>query len=294
MENNFYHYIQYQKRLSKHSIIAYKNDVAQFKQFLVKQYSITDYNAVENGIIRAWIVSLVEKNLSSKTIRRKVSAVKSLYRYLRKEGLVENNPVEKVSLPKVSKKLPVFLTERQMKTLLDENVFFDDYYGKRDKAIIDLLYSTGMRLSELIHTKDSDIDFYEQTIKVHGKRDKQRIIPLTNEMTFILNEYSALRKVRFTNIHKEDYFFLTDKGKILYPNYVYRIVNKYLGVVSTNRKRSPHVLRHTFATHMLNNGAELNTVKELLGHANLSATQVYTHNTVEKLKTIYKQAHPKA
>lgn len=294
MENKFYKYIQFQKRLSPHSVIAYQNDVNQFQQYLQIQYELTNFNEVKHTFVRSWIVSLMEKGLSAKSIHRKISSIKALYKFLRKEGLVDVNPVSMVSLPKVTHDLPVFLTENQTDNLFDKVEFFDDYYGKRDKAILLLFYSTGIRLSELISLNESDIDVCEQTIKVMGKGQKQRVIPITKELKIILKEFIELKKSRFLDIEEETCFFLTDKGKKLYPNYVYRIVKKYLGVVSTNKKKSPHVLRHTFATHMLDNGAELNAVKELLGHANLSATQIYTHNTVEKLKSIYKQAHPKA
>ncbi|MEA3505250.1 MAG: tyrosine-type recombinase/integrase [Bacteroidota bacterium] len=295
MKNKFYNYIQFQKRLSPHSVIAYQNDVNQFQQYIHYQYGLTNFNEVKYTFVRSWIVSLMEKGLSAKSIHRKISSIKALYKFLRKEGLIDVNPVEKVNLPKVSHDLPVFLTENQTNDLFDRVEFFDDYYGKRDKTILLLFYSTGIRLSELISLNESDVDICGQAIKVLGKRKKQRIIPITKELEIILEEFIALKKLRFLNVEKdESYLFLTDKGKKLYPNYVYRIVKKYLGVVSTNKKKSPHVLRHTFATHMLDNGAELNAVKELLGHANLSATQVYTHNTVEKLKSIYKQAHPKA
>jgi integrase/recombinase XerC len=215
------------------------------------------------------------------------------FRYLRKEGIVKSDPLEKVVLPKRRKRLPQFVSEESLDSLLDNNNFGDDFSGIRNRAIIEMLYLTGMRRSEMINLRNTDIDLHEAVIKVTGKRNKQRIIPLTKPFTKELENYIIIRDKIGTS-GNGDWFFITEKGNKLYDKYVYNIVKGYLSMVTTIEKKSPHVLRHTFATHMLNRGADLNAIKELLGHANLSATQVYTHNTFEKLKKIYKQAHPRA
>lgn len=207
---------------------------------------------------------------------------------------MEENPMKKVIPPKSGKKLPVFVEEGKMALLLD-NVYFDDNFtGKRDRLVIELLYNTGMRLAELINIEDTDVYFYDSTLKILGKRKKERIIPMSNSLSKRISEYIELRNLELGESNKTGSLIVTNKGNKTYPNFIYRIVNRYLGIVTTLDKKSPHVLRHTFATHMLNNGADLNAVKELLGHSSLSATQIYTHNTIDKLKDIYKQAHPRA
>jgi len=243
--------------------------------------------------IRAWIVSMLENKYSTVSVHRKISCLRVFYRYLRKEGIVKSDPLEKVVLPKRKKTLPVFVEEEALTNLLDNYSFGDGFAGIRNRTIIELLYLTGMRRSELIGLRDQDVDLAEGSLKVTGKRNKQRIIPLVKSFNQRLEEYI---KVRNENVDTSDngWFFITDKGNKLYDKYVYNTVNKYLAMVTTIEKKSPHILRHTFATHMLNRGADLNSIKELLGHANLSATQIYTHNTFEKLKKVYKQAHPRA
>jgi len=227
------------------------------------------------------------------SVHRKISCLRVFYRFLRKEGIVKSDPMEKVVLPKRKKTLPVFVGEEALDTLLDKNNFGDDFAGLRNRMVIEMLYFTGMRRSELTGLRDTDIDFSGSAIKVTGKRNKQRIIPLTGPFIKKLKEYIRSRN-EITGAEKENWLFITEKGNKLYDKYVYNIVKGYLAMVTTIEKKSPHVLRHTFATHMLNRGADLNAIKEFLGHANLSATQVYTHNTFEKLKKIYKQAHPRA
>jgi len=243
--------------------------------------------------IRAWIVSLMDKEYSAVSVHRKISCLRVYFRYLRKEGYVKNDPMQKVVLPKRKKTLPVFIEEKAMATLLDDFTFGDDFAGVRNKTIIEMLYLTGMRRAELIGLKDEDLDLREGTVRVTGKRNKQRIIPLV--MPFIKNMEAYINK-RNASLETgcSEWLFVTDRGNKLYDKYVYNIVRGYLSAVTTADRKSPHILRHTFATHMLNHGADLNSIKELLGHANLSATQVYTHNTFEKLKKIYKQAHPRA
>ncbi len=245
-------------------------------------------------MIRSWIVSLVDKDIKPRSINRKLSTLKSYYKFLRKEKLVSENPLAKISALKPEKKLPEFVSQEKMDLLLDDIEFDNTFEGIRNKLIIETLYFTGMRLSELTELKDSDIDLDKQQLKVIGKRNKERFIPFEQNLKNSIYTYINIRNSEFNTNNCDDKFLLTSKGRKIYKKLVYRVVNLYLSRVSTLKKTSPHILRHTFATHMLNNGADLNAIKELLGHASLSATQVYTHNTIDKLKTIYKQAHPRA
>lgn len=292
-KESFLQYLQLEKRYSPHTVRSYLNDLDQFYSFLSLLGLPDDPSAVTSHDIRAWIVSMLENKYSTVSVHRKISCLRVFFRYMRKEGIVKNNPLEKVVLPKRKKTLPVFVEEQAMNTLLDETSFTDDFAGVRNRTIIEMLYLTGMRRSELIGLHNNDVDLADGSVKVTGKRNKQRIIPLVKPFIKSLEEYI---KVRDENapVENNGWFFITDKGNKLYDKYVYNIVNSYLAMVTTIEKKSPHILRHTFATHMLNHGADLNSIKELLGHSNLSATQIYTHNTFEKLKKIYKQAHPRA
>jgi len=292
-KESFLQYLQIEKRYSLHTVRSYLNDLDQFYLFLSSQGLSDDPFVVTSHDIRAWIVSMLENKYSTVSVHRKISCLRVFYRYLRKEGIVKSDPLEKVVLPKRKKTLPVFVEEEALTNLLDNYSFGDGFAGIRNRTIIELLYLTGMRRSELIGLRDQDVDLAEGSLKVTGKRNKQRIIPLVKSFNQRLEEYI---KVRNENVDTSDngWFFITDKGNKLYDKYVYNTVNKYLAMVTTIEKKSPHILRHTFATHMLNRGADLNSIKELLGHANLSATQIYTHNTFEKLKKVYKQAHPRA
>jgi integrase/recombinase XerC len=292
-KESFLQYLLIQKRYSVHTIQAYKSDLEQFFSFLPSLGHSCIAEDVTSHEVRAWIVSLMETRYSPVSVHRKISCLRMFYKYLRKEGIVKNNPLEKVVLPKRKKTLPVFVAEEALDNLLDKYEFGSDFKGILNRTIIEMLYLTGMRRAELIGLKNSDVDLGSSALKVTGKRNKQRIIPVISSFTSRIEEYINLRDQKFGTI-PGDWFFVTFSGKKLYDKYVYNIVRKYLTMVTTIEKRSPHVLRHTFATHMLNHGADLNSIKELLGHANLSATQIYTHNTFEKLKEVYKQAHPRA
>jgi integrase/recombinase XerC len=248
---------------------------------------------IDHHQIRSWIVELMETGNSARTTRRKISALKSYFRYLLQEGIVTSNPVSKILTPKSDKKLPVFIHEKQMDHLLDDIEFGDDFKGLRNRLIIETFYNTGTRLSELINLRLADVDFSQQTMKVLGKRNKERIIPMSRSFSDTLEKYAQAREAFFSG-DNSGWLFLTDAGNKLYPRMVYRVVTRFLSMVTTSDRKSPHVLRHTFATHLLNQGADLNAIKELLGHANLSATEIYTHSTFEKLKSVYKQAHPRA
>jgi len=292
-KESFLQYLQIEKRYSPHTVRSYLNDLDQFYSFLSEQDLPNDPVTVTSHDIRAWIVSMLENNYSTVSVHRKISCLRVFYRYLRKDGIIKSDPLEKVVLPKRKKTLPVFVEEAAMNKLLDDFSFGEGFAGIRNRTIIEMLYLTGIRRSELIGLRNHDVDLSEGSMKVTGKRNKQRIIPLVKPFVKRLEEYLEVRDLNVTPVVNE-WFFISDKGNKLYDKYVYNIVNSYLAMVTTIEKKSPHILRHTFATHMLNRGADLNSIKELLGHANLSATQIYTHNTFEKLKKIYKQAHPRA
>lgn len=292
MLETFLNYLKNEKRYSINTVIAYESDLIQFRDFLLVYYDLGSlYDGVESLHLRSWTVHLIDANNSARTVNRKLTSLKAFYRFLLLRKTIQHNPASSLKSPKVSKKLPHFVSENEMVRLFDEVVFDDEFENERNRLIIELLYATGVRLSELIHIKRSDILIYEASIKVIGKRNKERVVPIYKSL---LESLSAYLKKHQPSIDADGYLFLTKKGAKLYPRLVYRIVNTYLSATTTSEKRSPHVVRHTFATHLLNNGAELNTIKELLGHTSLSATQVYTHNSIEKLKKIYQQAHPRA
>ena len=288
LQNKFIIYLSSEKRFSEHTIKSYTTDLKQFTSFLSSEFQIIDeIHEISFQIIRTWIASLLEKGINPRSVNRKISTLKTYFKFLIREGELIENPMMKVVAPKSKKRLPVFIEEDQIASLLNEVQFEEGFVGQRNKLIIELFYVTGIRLSELINIKISDVDFNNQSIKVLGKRNKERIIPLSSNVINDLNLFIKSNK-------QNKYLFTNLEGDKLYNKLVYRLVNKYIGEISSVNKKSPHILRHTFATHMLNNGADINAIKELLGHANLSATQVYTHNTIEKLKTVYKQAHPRA
>lgn len=287
----FTNYLLHQKRYSINTVTAYKTDLEQLIDFTISTYQITNPQEITSTIIRSWMVFLKEHEKSNRTINRKISSTKSFFKYLKKNGLINGNPFLKITTPKTPKPLPVFLNQEETGKLFSSDLFTNDYIGLRDETILDILYNTGMRVSELTSLKTTSINFDLNQIKVIGKRNKERIIPITPILKNKLINYLNIKNKEFEN---NELLFLTEKGKKIYQKLVYRLVNSYLSAVTNRSKKSPHILRHTFATHMLNNGADLNTIKEILGHSNLSATQVYTHNTIEKLKNIHKQAHPKA
>jgi len=287
-QEKFVNYLSSEKRFSEHTIIAYSTDLSQFIQFLSANFQIKDeVSEINFQIVRSWIASLLEEGVSPRSVNRKISTLKTYFRYLIREQVILESPMLKVVAPKSKKRLPVFIEEYQIESLLNEVEFDDGFVGERDKLIIELFYVTGIRLSELIDIKVSDIDYNNNLIKVLGKRNKERLIPLSDSIIKNIKSFTKKNNVNH-------YLFTSLGGTKVYAKLVYRVVKKYIGQISSINKKSPHILRHTFATHMLNNGADINAIKELLGHANLSATQVYTHNTIEKLKSAYKQAHPRA
>ena len=289
--NDFIAYLRSEKRYSEHTLISYNKDLEQYHAFCLSQ----DKEGMDLFFktIRSWVVVLMENNYSPRSIHRKLSSLRSYCSFLIKRGELDADPVDKVLKPKLNKRIPQFVDEKSINHFLDAYDFGDDFEGVRNRLLINMLYQTGMRRSELMALSCSTVDYEKETLKVLGKRNKERIIPLSRELIDEVRAYQAVREMAFPDCQEEG-LFLTAKGKPLYPKLVYTIVDRYISMISTLDKTSPHILRHTFATHMLNKGADLNAIKELLGHANLSATQVYTHNTFEKLKSIYNQAHPRA
>jgi len=299
LKEKYIDYLQYEKRYSTHTVLAYHSDLDDFSGFISMQYNISDLLQVDHTLIRSWLISLIDRKISTRSVNRKLSSIKSFYRYCQRQGLLTSNPMLKVVAPRTSKQLPVFLTHDNLENLLQKVAFEDSYEGTRDKMILTLFYATGIRRAELVQITIPDIDLNSGTLKVTGKRNKERIVPLGEQVIIQMNEYLYERK-HFLSENKTvaanncTSLFVTSKGLPVYPRLIYNIVHKKLSEIASNNKLSPHVLRHTFATHMLDDGADLNAIKEILGHSSLAATQVYTHNSIEKLKTIYKQAHPRA
>lgn len=289
----FVTYLKTEKRASEHTCVSYQTDLIQFRDFISTTYSLEEPADAGFQIIRSFIAQLMQDGLTPRSVNRKITALRTYFRFLQRSGRISINPTLKIQGPKASKRLTTFVEEKSMTKLLDEPVIGElehsEYDAKLVQLIIELLYGTGMRLAELIGLQLHDVDTQRQLLKVTGKRNKQRIIPIPNELNELLKAYANTRPQTNT-----ESLLVSESGKSVTRNFVYRKVKQYLRLVTTIDKKSPHVLRHTFATHMLNNGADLNAIKELLGHANLSATQVYTHNTVEKLKHIYSKAHPRA
>lgn len=286
MLDQFEQYLLVEKRYSDYTLTAYGVDVDQFMQFL--ELSPKDLLGVRSSEIRSWIVHLFDLGISKKTINRKLSSLRTFYKWLKKEGLIKSNPLAKINGPKNEKRLPQFAKESELSGEKLDILFTEGFEGCRDRLMLEMFYQTGIRLAELINLKDLDVQF--DKIKVLGKRNKERIIPITSELTKLIQNYRYLREAEGISTV---YLFVLKNGNKLYPKFVYRKINDYLGCATSLDKTSPHVLRHTFATHMLNNGAGLETLKDLLGHANLSATQVYTHNSFAQLTRIYSQSHPR-
>lgn len=290
---SFIDYLRFEKRYSVHTIISYQSDLADFFSYLTTQFGSSNSKEINSSFVRSWLAQLKEDGLTSKSINRKISSLRSFFRYLLKMGVIDSTPMTNIIAPKISKRLPVFIKEEDTKKLIETlNKSSEDWKTLNGKMLITLFYATGMRLTELINLKEKQIDFSRFQIKVLGKGNKERIIPVNKDVCEIIKEYLQQKNKEFYSLG--DSLLVTEKGKKMYPKYAYLLVKKYLGEVSTLDKKSPHVLRHTFATHLMNNGADLNAVKELLGHSSLAATQIYTHNTIEKLKDVYKKAHPKA
>ena len=290
-KESFLKYIRTEKRYSPHTVTSYQNDLDQFYGWLGDNSSGLDVASVTSGEVRGWMVSLLEEGYATGSVHRKMSALRAFFRYMRRHGMISTDPMAGVKLPRKAKQLPQFVAEEALEKLLDDYNFGDNFSGIRDRTIVEFLYLTGMRRSELIALRDEDIDLSSGQVRVTGKRGKQRIIPLAGSFVKSLQSYRSAKDETGVS---GTWFFVTGKGNKMYDKAVYNIVKRYLAMVTTVEKKSPHVLRHTFATHMLNHGADLNSIKELLGHASLSATQVYTHNTFEQLKKVYKQAHPRA
>ena len=292
MTDSFFKYLQYEKRCSPHTISSYQIDLDQFDGFLKTEFPGTDTTQAEHFHLRAWVISLVEKNISPATVNRKISTLRAYYKFLLKREVISVNPTLKLRELKKPERLPEFVKENDILALLDKVNFPEGFEGSRDRLILELLYGTGIRLSELTGLKGSDVNLIKSEIKVLGKRNKERVLPIFKELQTVILEYIGNKNAE--GFGEAEHLVVTDTGKKAYPMLIYRTVKKYLGLFTTLDKRSPHVLRHTFATHLLDKGAEINAVKELLGHTSLAATQVYTHNSLEKLKEAHKQAHPKA
>ncbi len=289
----FLDYLKFEKRYSEHTIISYENDISSFFSFMEKSFDAPPIGEINHTQIRSWLAGLKEEKLASRSINRKISTLRSFFKYHLKRGNIDAVPTASLVTAKVSRRLPVFVKEQDAQQLLKTlDTSTEDWKSLNARMLISIFYATGMRLSELINLKEKQLDQSRLQLRVLGKGNKERIIPVSRELFDDINEYQRLKKKTFENA--DDYLLVTEKGKKLYPKYAWLLVNDYLGRASTLNKKSPHVLRHTFATHLMNNGADLNAVKELLGHASLAATQVYTHNTIEKLKDVHKKAHPKS
>ncbi len=292
-KESFLGYLQHEKRNSSNTVQSYSTDLDQFTRYCRSVHKNLNLNEVDVKVVRGWVVQLMKEGLAPRSVNRKLTTLKTFYQFLIREGAITKNPMNGILGLKQKTKLPEFVEQEHMDQLLDQYDFGEDFSGTRNRLLIEILYVTGIRREELIGMRDHDIDIDGMTIKVLGKRNKERMIPFIKEMKPNIEKYLKYRNESFPGL-VDSYFFLSDKGKKMYGKLVYRIVKKHLEFVTTIEKKSPHILRHTFATHLLNNGADLNAVKELLGHANLSATQIYTHNTFEKLKQVYKLAHPRA
>lgn len=288
----FLDYLKFQKRYSQHTIISYKNDLKDFLNFIEENYGNLSLNEISATLIRTWLANLKQHKIASKSINRKISTLKSFFKYQLRKETIPVSPMATITSLKVSKRLPSFIEEKDIDTLFNYVEFPDTWEGKTNRLLLQIFYQTGIRLSELINLKESQIDKSNSNLKVLGKGNKERIIPVNNDLLNDIMNY--IKEKHEQDQNSEGYILINEKGKKLQPRYVYNKVKEYLGYVTTNERKSPHILRHSFATHLTNNGADINAVKELLGHSSLAATQIYTHNSIEKLKDIHKKSHPKS
>ena len=293
MIESFLKHLQFEKRLSPNTFQAYQTDLQQFSAYLLDRFSVSNIAASDHNMIRSWIVNLVESGLEPTSVNRKIACLRTFFRFLLSEAKIENDPMARIRVLKTGRRLPSFVKEEDMVKLLDNHEFPDTFEGHRDRLILEMFYGTGIRLSELLELRETAIDFHNRTIKVLGKRNKERIVPFAQSLATVITNYLTHRN---RDVVRKDHgrLFVRSNGEPCYPALVYKTVKKHLSTCTGADKRSPHVLRHTYATHLLNKGADLNAVKDLLGHSSLAATQVYTHNSMEKLKKVFEQAHPKA
>ncbi|MCF0049668.1 tyrosine-type recombinase/integrase [Dyadobacter sp. LJ53] len=290
MITQFIDFLKFEKRASVHTIKSYTTDLDQFQKYLLFQYELDKPQEAKAPMLRSWVVSLMEEDMNPSSINRKIASLRTFYGFLKRKNMVSQDPTKILSALKTRKKLPAFVEEKSMEMLFQPDTFTEDFEGVRDRTIMELLYGSGIRLAELVSLEINDLNLPARTIRVFGKRSKERVVPISTSLGNLLFQYLSLRApAEETNV-----LILTNSGKAVYPVFVQRTVGKYLSAVTTLAQKSPHVLRHTYATHLLNRGADLNAIKELLGHASLAATQIYTHNSIEKLKKTHQQAHPKA
>ncbi len=290
---SFLDYLKFQKRYSQHTVISYQNDLTAFFDFLKVNFDETSVEEIKPTYIRTWLAHLKSQGISSKTINRKISSLKSFFKQQLKQEIIKVSPMATIVSPKMGKRLPQFVEKKDIDTLFDHVEFPDNWTGKTERLLLLILYNTGIRQAELIGLKENQVDMHNSAIKVLGKGSKERIIPVSNQLILEIKAYASEKKIQLPAAEAV-FLLVNEKGNKLYPKYVYNVARKYLALVTTIEKKSPHILRHTFATHLTNKGADLNAVKELLGHSSLAATQIYTHNTIEKLKDVFKKAHPKA
>jgi integrase/recombinase XerC len=287
---SFFDYLEIEKKYSSNTIEAYRNDLNVFSRFLTDEFDVNNINNTNYSYVRSWIVDLVNKGISNRSINRKITSLNSYFKFILKIGLINENPLTNHKALKTQKKIQLPFSENEMSNVLDLDNFEDNFTGVRDRLIIDLFYTTGIRRIELIQLMISDININNKHIKVLGKRNKERIIPLIDSTIDILNKYLLYREELKSD---NTFLFITNKGKQVYEKLIYRIINKYFDTISTKVKKSPHIIRHSFATHLLNNGADLNSVKDLLGHSSLAATQVYTNRSIDEIKKVFAKSHPR-
>ncbi len=288
---DYLQYIRFEKRFATHTIESYQSDLLQFNDFLNKEFGPLPLKSISHFHIRGWLAAMKSDDNLARTLNRKLSSLSSYYRYLQKQGITDTNPVKKLHAQRLPERLPVYAKESETQVLLEELQFDEGFKGFTDRLICELLYATGMRRAELVQLKEKDIEWSLSQIRILGKGNKERLVPVSTAQLDILRDY--IQEKRNLEVHDDNFLLNLENGKPVYPGYIYRIVTTYLGQSTTLKKRSPHVLRHTFATHLLNNGANIQAIKDLLGHSSLAATQVYTHNNIDKLKQIHKQNHPR-